>query len=71
MCQLSGRPETRGDAGEHVTPGEIVSSTKKFHVVCGKATYLRLESVQVEGRKKVSALEFANGAHLIPGERFE
>src|ERR1700680_2841030 len=49
MCQLLGRPETRGDAGGPVTPGEIVSSTKKFHVVCGEGTYLRLESVQVEG----------------------
>jgi methionyl-tRNA formyltransferase len=71
MCQLSGRPETRDDDGEHVTPGEIVSSIKKFHVVCGEATYLRLESVQVEGRRKISAREFANGARLAHGERFD
>ena len=71
MCQLSGRPETRGDAGEHVTPGEIVSSSKEIYIVCGEGTCLRMDSIQVEGRKKISAREFANGARFGPAERFE
>lgn len=34
------------------------------------ATFLRLQSVKLEGRKQIAASEFANGAHLKPGERF-
>jgi hypothetical protein len=29
-----------------------------------------MESIQIEGRKKISAREFANGARIIPGEKF-
>jgi methionyl-tRNA formyltransferase len=70
-CHLWGRPEMRGTAGAHLTPGEIFSSTKEIYVVCGEGTCLRLESIQVEGRKKISAHEFANGARLAPSERFD
>jgi methionyl-tRNA formyltransferase len=38
--------------------------------VCGEGTCLRLESVQVQGRKKISAREFANGARITSSERF-
>ena len=69
-CHLWGRPETRGAAGAIVTPGEIVPSAKEIYIVCGEGTCIRLESVQIEGRKKISAREFANGARLAPGERF-
>jgi len=31
---------------------------------------LRLQSVKLEGRKQVSAAEFANGARLKSAERF-
>jgi methionyl-tRNA formyltransferase len=33
-------------------------------------TVLRIQSIKLEGRKEVSALEFANGARLKPGEHF-
>src|SRR5215467_14598120 len=33
-------------------------------------TLLRLQSVKLEGRKQVTAFEFANGARIKPGERF-
>jgi methionyl-tRNA formyltransferase len=69
-CNLWGVPETRGTAGELHHPGEIVSSPKEIFIVCGVGTCLRLESVQIEGRKKISAREFANGARLAPGEQF-
>jgi methionyl-tRNA formyltransferase len=70
-CHLWGRPETGGGTGTHITPGEIVPSAKEIYVVCGEGTCLRLESIQIEGRKKISAREFANGARLMPGERFD
>jgi methionyl-tRNA formyltransferase len=57
-------------AGAHITPGEIFPSTKEIHIVCGEGTCLRLESIQIEGRKKISAHEFANGARIGLAERF-
>ena len=69
-CQLWGRPEQKAAAGGRIVPGEIVPSTKDVYVVCGEGTCLRLESVQIEGRKRISAREFANGAHFTAAERF-
>jgi methionyl-tRNA formyltransferase len=69
-CHVWGRPESSAAAEERITPGEIVSSTKDVHVVCGEKTCLRLESVQLEGRKRISAREFANGARITHGEGF-
>jgi methionyl-tRNA formyltransferase len=70
-CHLWGRPETPGAVRAHITPGAIVSSEKEIHVVSGEGTRLRIESIQVQGRKKISAREFANGARLATGEQFE
>jgi methionyl-tRNA formyltransferase len=39
-------------------------------ISCGNGTTLLLEFVQLEGRKKVTALEFANGARLSLSDRF-
>jgi methionyl-tRNA formyltransferase len=69
-CHVWGRPESSPAPEGRVAPGEIVTSTKDVHVVCGEKTCLRLESVQLEGRKRISAREFANGARLAPAERF-
>jgi methionyl-tRNA formyltransferase len=69
-CHLWGRPETRSTPEANITPGEISPSTKEIHVVCGEGTCLRLESIQIEGRKKISAHEFANGARIAPREHF-
>jgi methionyl-tRNA formyltransferase len=69
-CHLWGRPERGAAADGRVVPGEIIPSTKDVYVVCGEGTCLRLESVQLEGRKRISAREFANGARFAPAERF-
>jgi methionyl-tRNA formyltransferase len=69
-CHLWGRPESGVIAGGHTTPGEIVASTKDVRVVCGEGTWVRLEFVQLEGRKRISAREFANGARLTNEELF-
>jgi methionyl-tRNA formyltransferase len=69
-CHLWGRP-ARGAAAEgRAAAGEIVPSTKDVYVVCGEGTCLRLESVQLEGRKRISAREFANGARFAAAECF-
>ncbi len=52
------------------TPGAIRIGDREVDVACGEGTSLRLEFVQLEGRNKISAREFANGARLADGERF-
>jgi methionyl-tRNA formyltransferase len=83
-CHIWGEPasndlgEQIGAAGKVALPGSLVvlqsgqKSGQKNEVLvhCGGATYLRLLSVKLEGRKQVSAVEFANGAHLLTSEHF-
>jgi methionyl-tRNA formyltransferase len=52
-------------------PGTIFREDTQILIACGHATLLRLISVKVEGRKQISAVEFANGARLTERERFE
>ena len=68
-CHLQGQPASR----EHallLAPGEIRFERSNLLVGCGEETLLAVSRVKVEGRKEVSALEFANGAHLQSGEHF-
>jgi len=39
-------------------------------VICGGNSVLRVEYVQLEGRKRVGDREYMNGARIVPGERF-
>jgi methionyl-tRNA formyltransferase len=52
-------------------PGTILQDDSQILIACGHATLLRLLSVKVQGRKQVSAVEFANGARLTQRERFD
>ncbi|HKW34779.1 MAG TPA: methionyl-tRNA formyltransferase [Candidatus Acidoferrum sp.] len=52
------------------SPGILIGVKNHWLVSCGNTTLLRLQSVKLEGRKQVSAAEFANGARLKPDERF-
>jgi methionyl-tRNA formyltransferase len=70
-CHLWGRPADTNPARAQTAAGEIIALGKEIFVACGEGTCLQLESVQIEGRKKTSAREFANGARLAPGDRFE
>jgi methionyl-tRNA formyltransferase len=74
-CQLAGEP-FRGNTTplEAQNPGDLIVDQEDIHqnwlVVCGHTTLLRLQAVKLEGRKQISAAEFANGAHLTFGDRF-
>jgi methionyl-tRNA formyltransferase len=69
-CQLWAEPfSLRTLTGS--APGTIFREDTQILIACGHATLLRLISVKVEGRKQISALEFANGARLTERERFE
>lgn len=70
LCQLWGRAmENPSDYPAH-DPGLIVERSGEMLVACGEGTWLRVEYVQAEGRKRMSAREFANGARISSGEKF-
>lgn len=50
--------------------GTLLCEKNELFVCCGDTTVLRVRTVKLEGRKQVSAAEFANGARLKKGERF-
>jgi methionyl-tRNA formyltransferase len=69
-CQITGHPVSK----EHeiaLSNGEIHIQGAELFVGCGGKTLLGVSRVKLEGRKEVSALEFANGARLQPGEHFD
>jgi methionyl-tRNA formyltransferase len=51
--------------------GSIIASKASLSVLCGDRNLLEILSIQPEGRKAVSGTDFANGARLQPGEKFE
>jgi methionyl-tRNA formyltransferase len=67
-CHLSGVPVSNEQSDDE--PGTILSGGGKVRVVCGQSSLLELINVKLEGRKQVSAAEFANGARLQARERF-
>src|SRR2546423_4664680 len=74
-CQIWGEPVSNQEAaGARIDsqdpPGTLRREANNWYVTCGHATHLRLTSVKVEGRKQISAVEFAQGARLSKEERF-
>ena len=67
-CHIWGQPGAPGQAAG--APGTIQEANGQLLAACGSASLLQIASVQLEGRKRVTAREFANGARLAPGERF-
>lgn len=53
------------------SPGTLFQEGTQLLIACGQTTLLRLLSVKLEGRKQVSAVEFARGARLTQRERFD
>jgi methionyl-tRNA formyltransferase len=66
-CHVWGRPSV--GSGSNEPAGTIVVQDGRLKVTCGAATVLELTHVKLEGRRQVTAAEFANGARLLPGER--
>ena len=68
-CQIWGKPLKPISAGG--MPGIMLPTQEDgLLVICGGNTVLRVECVQLEGRKQVTDREFMNGARIVPGERF-
>ncbi len=68
LCQLWGRPAEHQQTPQ--APGTILSSGSDALVECGNGTFLQIEAVQLEGRKRIPVRDFVNGARLKPGEKF-
>jgi methionyl-tRNA formyltransferase len=75
-CHIWGEPASKElagqnrEAGKNLIPGTLRAEGNELLVSCGGATYLRVRSVKLEGRKQVSAAEFLHGARLLQDERF-
>jgi len=69
ICHFRGQPVSKDHASK-LSPGQIRFERSELLVGCGDETLLEVSRVKVEGRKEVSALDFANGAHLQSGEHF-
>jgi methionyl-tRNA formyltransferase len=67
VMQFWGRPgRYDGTGGE---PGAIRVGRGEVFVGCGGATWLQLHEVRLEGRKRMAARDFANGARLLADEK--
>jgi methionyl-tRNA formyltransferase len=78
LCHLWAHPAEAATAGlvgitvgaKDSEPGSVFAANGNIEVVCGEGTRLHLDAVRMEGRKRVTAREFVNGARLAAGERF-
>jgi methionyl-tRNA formyltransferase len=81
ICRIWGRPFTESSQelpvkavtisthpGSWLTGG--IFDVHRVLICCGDGTLLRLEFAQIEGRKRVTAREFASGVRLSPSHRF-
>jgi methionyl-tRNA formyltransferase len=68
-CNIWAKPAAR-DSTASPAPGTIRETAGQILVACGEGTALQLDAVQLEGRKRVTAREFVNGARLQAAERF-
>jgi len=67
MTHLRGKPAAELITGE---PGAILVERDLVRVVCGAGSGLEITHVKQEGRKEISAGEFARGARVVSGEKF-
>ena len=74
ICHLWGTPSTSAREDDtpvgSFRPGTIRTLGSHVLVPCGDNTRLQLAFVKMEGRKRVTAQEFASNAHLRPEECF-
>jgi len=71
-CRIWGRvSQLKIPSGGNALHGAIILHQDEIYVACGINTFLKLEAVQMEGRNRVTARDFLNGAKLKPGESFD
>jgi methionyl-tRNA formyltransferase len=63
--------KTRLGPEHSAVPGTIVASKATVAAVCGDGNLLQIELIQPENRRAISGADFANGARIQAGEKFE
>jgi methionyl-tRNA formyltransferase len=58
------------ESSQSFEPGTLLLEASRLKVACGSGL-LVLHEVQLEGRKRLPALDFMNGARVKPGEKLE
>jgi methionyl-tRNA formyltransferase len=59
----------RPGIGLKLSPGELLANEDSLYVGAGQGTSLELLEAQLEGKKRMSARDFANGYRPVAGER--
>lgn len=58
------------DAADGIEPATIVDADKiGFTIACNGPSFLRIEELQIEGKRRVAARDFLNGARLSVGDK--
>lgn len=71
LCHIWGKPAMPPSAAPAaIAPGTILARGDQLQVACGQNSWLRVDEVQLEGRQRLAARDFANGARLREAERF-
>lgn len=70
-CHIEGVPSDLAVPAAATSGTMHIAGAGEFVVKCGGGGALRVERVQLQGRKRVTAHDFLNGARIQPGERFE
>lgn len=70
LCRIWGKPAEYPPSAPPTAPGATLFDSDRLYAACADHTWLELTELQLEGRKRVAAAEFANGARLLPGEAF-
>ncbi|MGQ9454444.1 MAG: methionyl-tRNA formyltransferase [Armatimonadota bacterium] len=65
------RARVESESGEGTVPGEVVAIDRDGIVVAAGRGLVRLIEVQPESRRRMSAVEYATGARLKVGDRFD
>src|SRR5712692_5839598 len=62
LCHIWGCPTTAPESATAAgqSPGSLAAEKDKLYAACGDVTWLELEAVQLEGRKRVPGREFAH-----------
>jgi methionyl-tRNA formyltransferase len=63
---IAARPSAENPA---LVPAELVYKDDRLLVGCGENTALEITELQLEGKKRMTARDFANGYRPNPGER--
>ncbi len=61
--------EALSEGAESTREGELVVDGEALVVVCGALTVLRIDEVQVEGKRRMEAADFVRGYQVRTGER--